>query len=1021
VLTITAANDLRIRIPAALNMTWDTSVTTVSVSGSASGRVSTTLLAYEDGNRTLVLDVTSTFNYDDTLTISGARFANFTAISPASFLELVVLGSGAATTDADNRSKTIVGAKLYFHDVATPDTGTLPGATTLSATTPNVTAATAGTNRDMDQTIGTAQASSALTTLAQTGLQKNWFRRFLSRPLAAQTLPTGTWSIQGGASESSTNSNVLPWGAVLSVWRPSTGAVVATLLDNTTLGSVEPGTTETNISSTTGSISGIAVSAGDVLVLELWAQNTQGNATARTNTIYYDGTTEGSTASNAAFLQAPGGISFSAAPTFAGFKISYSNFGLFCLAQTMTITVVDGSGNPVSGYTGTMNLSTTTGRGTWSKTAGNGTLTDTVPDDGAASYAWNAADTTATFSLSYRTGAAVVTVNAVDSLVSSTRDDGTQGAITFSPSGFTVTSAPFSNPAGGVPAFASPETAGTAFNVYLTAYGQNPTDATCGIITGYTGAKSLKFWASYVNPASGTLVPTINGSAIASAEGSASAQSVTFASGQATVAAIYKDAGSLSIAMKDDTTGNPSLPTGIRGSTGSFVSIPANFVVTNIQRASDGLANPAAGSASGAVFIGAGQLFKATVTAVESGGATTPNFGRESSPESVKFSATLVLPASGNNPAVSGTAGTFSSGVATGTSFAWPEVGIVTLVPRIADGDYLGAGDVVGSATGNVGRFVPNGFGVSLNTPVFATACLAGSYTYVGQPFVYTVAPVITLTAQALGGSTTLNYTGSLMRLSNSSLTGRSYTPTPASPALDTSGLPASGVDPAIVDLGGGLATLTFSAGTGLSYSHGSPVAPFNANIALAINVIDLDGVSASNPVAFGGGTGIAFNSGASQRYGRLVLRNRVGSELLDLPLALRTEYYLGSTQGFTQNLADSCSTAPTLAASNYLSHLSAGQTCVRDSGSPGVSGLGCAAPAGSGRYRAVAVGGDFNLTLAAPGAGHDGALTLTANAPSWLKYTWDASSGTPGNPSAVATFGEFPGSTTRVYQREIY
>ena len=131
--------------------------------------------------------------------------------------------------------------KFYFHDATSPNLGTLPAATTLSATTPNVTAAGAGTNRDMDQTIGTSQASATLNTLGQTTLQRNWFRRFLSRPLAAQTLPTGVWTIQGGADEEQNQSNMLPWGTVIKVWRPSTGTTVATLLDNPTLGTTEAG------------------------------------------------------------------------------------------------------------------------------------------------------------------------------------------------------------------------------------------------------------------------------------------------------------------------------------------------------------------------------------------------------------------------------------------------------------------------------------------------------------------------------------------------------------------------------------------------------------------------------------------------------------------------------------------------------------------------------------------------------------------------------------------------------------
>jgi MSHA biogenesis protein MshQ len=702
-------------------------------------------------------------------------------------------------------------------------------------------------------------------------------------------------------------------------------------------------------------------------------------------------------------------------------KIAYASTGLYCLDQTVTVTTVDGLGNAATGYTGTVNLTTSTGKGSWLLSSGGGTLSDPVPDDGAASYAWNAAQSSATLLLRYRTGAAVVTVHGVDSINPTIADDNTQGSISFAPSGFTVTSAALSNPPpGSIPAFASPQTAGNNFSVYLTAYGQSPTDATCGVITGYTGAKNLKFWSTYANPATGTVQASINGAAIATSEGASGAQAVTFTSGQAIVTARYRDAGSLAISMKDDTTGNPGLPTGTRGSTGNFVSRPADFVVSGIRRTSDGFANPAAATATGTVFIAAGRPFTATLTAVDSAGNVTPNFGRESSPETVKFSVSLVLPAAGNAPVVSGTAGTFTNGVATGTAFGWPEVGIVRLVPRVSDGDYLGAGDVLGAQTGNVGRFIPDSFGVALNAPVFGTACMAGSYTYVGQPFTYTVAPVITATARAFGGTTTQNYTGSLFRLSNASLTGRSYAA--ASGTLDTTGLPATTADPAIVDAGGGVATLTYSAGTGLAYARTTPVAPFTANVSLAQNIIDLDAVTASNPVTFGAGSGMSFSSGSTQRYGRLALRNALGSELLDLPMSLAAQYYVSAAVGFTAHASDSCTAAPPIAFSGYQGSLGAGETCVRDTGSPGVSVAGCAAPAlVSQRYRALPLAGDFNLNLAAPGAGNSGAVVVTATAPAWLKYDWNTA--TPGNenPSALATFGLFPGPVSRIYQREVY
>src|SRR5439155_2536305 len=57
---ITTANDIRIRIPATFNMTWNSGLTTATITGTAASKVSTTV-TYEDGGKTLRLDVTSNF------------------------------------------------------------------------------------------------------------------------------------------------------------------------------------------------------------------------------------------------------------------------------------------------------------------------------------------------------------------------------------------------------------------------------------------------------------------------------------------------------------------------------------------------------------------------------------------------------------------------------------------------------------------------------------------------------------------------------------------------------------------------------------------------------------------------------------------------------------------------------------------------------------------------------------------------------------------------------------------------
>ncbi len=69
------------------------------------------------------------------------------------------------------------------------------------------------------------------------------------------------------------------------------------------------------------------------------------------------------------------------------------------------------------------------------------------------------------------------------------------------------------------------------------------------------------------------------------------------------------------------------------GNSNTFVVKPAGFSFSNISRTSDSFANPSASSATGTVFIKAGNDFSTTLSAITSSGSVTPNFGNESTPE----------------------------------------------------------------------------------------------------------------------------------------------------------------------------------------------------------------------------------------------------------------------------------------------------------------------------------------------------------------------------------------------------
>jgi hypothetical protein len=96
-------DDIRVTIPAGFNMTWDTTDTEAEISGPAASNVSTTV-TYEDADRTVVIDVTTTFSAGDRVHVSGLSFTSFLGASAADNLELDVDNDG--TTDATD-DKTI--------------------------------------------------------------------------------------------------------------------------------------------------------------------------------------------------------------------------------------------------------------------------------------------------------------------------------------------------------------------------------------------------------------------------------------------------------------------------------------------------------------------------------------------------------------------------------------------------------------------------------------------------------------------------------------------------------------------------------------------------------------------------------------------------------------------------------------------------------------------------------------------------------------------------------------------------
>lgn len=102
--------------------------------------------------------------------------------------------------------------------------------------------------------------------------------------------------------------------------------------------------------------------------------------------------------------------------TTCTFRVTHSGTTDVCSITTVTLTLVSSGGVTITNYTGTVNLSTTTGYGTWSESGSqNGTLNDGVAADGNATYEFVTADAgTVTLNFLHASDSGTVNINVSD-------------------------------------------------------------------------------------------------------------------------------------------------------------------------------------------------------------------------------------------------------------------------------------------------------------------------------------------------------------------------------------------------------------------------------------------------------------------------------------------------------------------------------------------------------------------------------------------------------------------------------
>jgi MSHA biogenesis protein MshQ len=711
--------------------------------------------------------------------------------------------------------------------------------------------------------------------------------------------------------------------------------------------------------------------------------------------------------------------------------------------QTITITA-----NRVSGAAGT--------HGDFALTTGTGILNNGAADDGVATYTFGVGENSVV--LSYK-NTWVQTVNfavtdgvVTDTMGTASADAGYNQDLAFVNSGFRITDG------GATPAAATiaTQTAGTTSATYgLQAIRTDTNTGACvGVFASGTDV-TVDLASQCNNPiaciagqnvtitnnaVAGTIAPNPN-----AAVTTYTSRSLRFgANSQALFTLNYPDVGAISLYARYSIplgTG-PSSGNLMTGTSNSFVVKPAGFTIANtapnqIKRTSDGFVNPAAASAAGTAFIAAGDNFSVTVTAVNSSGAATPNYGKEISPETVMLTPNLVggLGLTNNPTLTNPTAfGGFSGGSATGTTFGWGDVGIITLTPSVGDADYLGAGDVTGTASGNVGRFYPKNFvltGTSTLTNRSAASCSPASiFTYMGEG----LSLGFTLVARNASGVTTQNYSGAFAKLGIGTFSnfvfgarsGATDLTTRVDSSVSPTGSWASGVAAVTAVTGivrNPLGTLD-GPFTGLQFG----IAPVDSDgVAMSAFDFDADGNAVNERVKVGTTT--------EARFGRMRLNNAFGSTLLDLPLPLSIESYT-SAGVFATNPDDSCTT---LLGSNLRFAYVAG--------TPNLTACETAInPAGTINFfqgRASSTSASLApIKLIKPGSGNDGAVDVTvnlngasgntctavgvaspaatnANKP-WLLGNWGTTTYTA-NPTGRATFGLFKSADQFIYLREVY
>lgn len=548
--------------------------------------------------------------------------------------------------------------------------------------------------------------------------------------------------------------------------------------------------------------------------------------------------------------------------------------------------------------------------------------------------------------------------------------------------------------------------AGEVVNATLQAVRSDDTAQACIAHQGFANeTRPLALDFSYQSPGSGTRIPGINGVALPDTV------DLDFdANALAAVDILYGDAGVIeldALYTGSVTTGDDGLVMPLVGERG--VGFRPDHLLVSAERTDGSVLDN--DTTSGAPTHPAGAAFRMIVQARDAAGNTLPNFRHNP----VTLGSRFHEPAAGSGfedgvlgvPGVDMTTGTFQIDTQTIS-----EAGVFRFQAEAVDylPDYFPANAIAPVYGQPHGRFIPHHFAVvdsSVDNRRDAACSPASVFTYMGEPLDLR----LTMEARNLAGNVVLNHRDPF---SSAIALGLAAVDDPDGDAVvltDRLNVSASNGDWALGVLDR-VVTLSLE-------RDGRPDGPY-PSLTPGIAPTDADGVtllpSGLDMDADGDGTDdTAALAGTAVLYGRLALGNAHGSELVDLALPVRAEYFDGT--GFLVNADDSCTPLA------WGSELVEGETVLDNGGSlpaPTLQGLTTDGRLDQGRAGLVYACGSGTCDTGYTRVCGD----LTVDLP-WLRYPWNPQDTLCGpltgdtNPVGRATFGVYSGSERIIYLRE--